>query len=117
MVVKQHISWLKDENVFKKISKKYHLHSICFTQKLGNLVPHNLNDGHMKNSCEKAAQNLTGLRATRCHLQRFVYRIVIEDEVELLLNMKQRKKSMASGDAARPRVKPDLHLKNTIICI
>ena len=87
-------------------------------EKLGVWVPHELSQNNKKNRLQIASQHLARHRATRGHKQRFLYRIVTEDEKWwLYINMKQRKEWVAPGDTPKPRVKPDLHPKKTMICV
>ena len=91
-----------------------HLHSIRFAKKLGVWVPIELKENHL----QIASQHLTCHWATHGHKQCFLYRIVMEDEKWCLyINMKQRKEWIALGDVPKPRVKPDLHPRKTMICI
>ena len=95
-----------------------HLHSIVFAEKLGVWVPHELSENNKENRLQIASQHFVRYRATRGHKQRFLYRNVTGDEKWCLyINMKQRKERVAPGDMPKPRVKPDLHPRKTMICI
>ena len=78
--------------------------SICFTQKLGTWLPHQLTEKNKENRLQIAAQHLARHhRTTRGRKQRFLYRIITSDEKWCLyVNMKQRKEWVASGDTANP---------------
>ena len=95
-----------------------------FAIKLGVLVPHELSKNNKENCLQIASQHLARHRATRGHKQRFLYRIVTGDEkwclcINEIINeiMEQRKEWVASGDTPKPRVKPDLYLRKTMICV
>ena len=95
-----------------------HFHSMGFAEKLGVWVPHELSENNKENRLQIASQHLARLRATRGHKERFLYRIVTEDAKWCLyINMKQRKEWVAAGDTPKPRVKPDLHPRKTMICV
>ena len=90
-----------------------HLHSMGFAKKLGVWVPHKLSENNKENRLQIASQHFARHRATR-----FLYRIVTGDEKWCLyINMKQRKEWVAPGDMPKPRVKPDLHPRKTMICV
>ena len=89
-----------------------------FAEKLGVWVPHELSKNNKENHLQIASQYLAHHGATRGHKQCFLYRIITGDEKWCLyINMKQRKEWVALGDTLKPRVKPDLHPRKTIICI
>ena len=89
-----------------------------FAEKLGVWMPHELSENNKENRLQIASQHLARHRATRGHKQRFLYQIVTEDEKWCLyINMKQRKEWVAPGDTPKPRVKPDLHPRKTMICV
>ena len=95
-----------------------HLHSMKFARKLGVWMPHELSENNKENHFQIASQHLTCHQATRCHKQHFLYQIIMGDEKWCLyINMKQRKEWVAPGDMPKPRVKPDLHPRKTMICI
>ena len=95
-----------------------HLHSIGFAEKLGVWVPHELSKNNKENRLQIAFQHLTCHQATRGHKQHFLYQIITGDEKWCLyINMKQRKKWVPPGDMPKPRVKPDLHPRKTMICV
>ena len=95
-----------------------HLHSMGFVEKLGVWVPHELSENNKENRLQIASQHLACHRATRNHKQCFLYRIITGDEKWCLyINMKQRKEWVAPGDTPKPRVKPDLHPRKTMICV
>ena len=95
-----------------------HLHSMGFAEKLEVWVPHELSENNEENRLQIVCQHLVRHRATRGHKQRFLYRIVTEDEKWCLyINMKQRKEWVAPGDTPKPRVKSDLHPRKTMICV
>ena len=95
-----------------------HLHSIGFAKKLGVGVPHELSQNNKENHLQIASQHLARHQVTRSHKQHFLYQIVMGDEKWCLyINMKQRKEWVAPGDMPKPRVKPDLHPRKTMICI
>ena len=88
-----------------------------FAEKLGVWVPHELSK-NKENRLQITSQHLACHRATCSHKQRFLYRIITGDEKWCLyINMKQRKEWVAPGDRPKPRVKPDLHPKKTMICV
>ena len=81
-------------------------------------MPHELSKNNKKNHLQIVSQHLACHRATRSHIQRFLYRIITGDEKWCLyINMKQRKEWVAPGDMPNQRVKPDLHPRKTMICI
>ena len=89
-----------------------------FAEKLGVWVPHELSKNNKENRLQIASQHLTCHQATHGHKQHFLYRIITGDEKWCLyINMKQRKEWVAPGDTPKPRVKPDLHPRKTMICI
>ena len=89
-----------------------------FAEKSGVWVPHELSENNKENRLQIAFQHLARHEATRGHKQRFLYRIVTGDEKWCLyINMKQRKEWVAPGDTPKPRVKPDLHPRKTMICV
>ena len=95
-----------------------HLHSMGFAEKLGVWVPYDLSENNKENGLQIASQHFARHRATRGYKQRFLYRIVTGDEKWCLyINMKQRKEWVAPGDTPKPRVKPDLHPRKTMICV
>ena len=95
-----------------------HLHSMGFAKKLGVCVPHELSKNNKENHLQIVSQHLARHQATCSQKQRFLYRIITEDEKWCLyINMKQRKECVAPGDMPKPRVMPDLHPKKTMICI
>ena len=96
-----------------------HLHSMGFAEKLRVWVPHHeLSENNKENYLQIAFQRLARHRATHGHKQRFLYRIVAGDEKWCLyINMKQRKEWVAPVDTPKPRVKPDLHPRKTMICV
>ena len=95
-----------------------HLHSMGFAEKLGVWVPHELSKNNKENRLQIASQHLACHRATRGHKQRFLYRIVTGDKKWCLyINMKQRKEWVAPGDTPKPRVKPGLLPRKTMICV
>ena len=94
-----------------------HLHSMEFAKKSGVWVPHELSKNNKENCLQIASQHLTSHRTTCSHKQRFLYQIVMGDEKWCLyINMKQ-KEWVAPGDTPKPRVKPDLHPRKTMICV
>ena len=95
-----------------------HVHLMGFVENLGVWVPHELSKNNKENCLQIASQHLACHQATRGHKQRFLYRIITGNEKWCLyINMKQRKKRVAPGDTPKPRVKPDLHPRKTMICI
>lgn len=95
-----------------------HLHKMGFSQKLGAWVPHVLTERNKEKRLQLAAQHLARHRATRGHRDRFLYRIVTGDEKWCFyVNMKHRKEWTTPGLTPKPRVKPDLHPKKTMICV
>ena len=95
-----------------------HLHSMGFAEKLGVWVPHKLSENNKENHLQIASQHLACHQARRSHKQCFLYQIIREDEKWCLyINMKQRKKWVAPGDMPKPRIKPDLHPRKTMICV
>ena len=89
-----------------------------FAEKLGVWVPHELSENNKENHLQIASQHLARHQATHDHKQHFLYRIVTGDEKWCLyINMKQRKEWVAPGDTLKPRVKPDLHPRKTMICV
>ena len=95
-----------------------HLHSIGFAKKLKVWVSHELSENNKENCLQIASQHPTCHRATHSHKQHFLYQIVTGDEKWCLyINIKQRKEWIAPGDTPKPRVKPDLHPRKTMICI
>ena len=89
-----------------------------FAEKLGVWVLHELSENNKENRLQIASQHLARHRATRGHKQHFLYQIITWDEKWCQeINMKQRKEWVAFGDMPKPRVKPDLHPRKTIICI
>ena len=89
-----------------------------FAEKLGVWVPHELSENNKENRLQIASQHLAHHRATHGHKQCFLYRIIMGDEKWCLhINMNQRKERVASGDMPKPRVKPDLHPRKTMIYI
>ena len=81
-------------------------------------VPHELSENNKENRLQIASQHLAHHRARCGHKQCFLYRIVIRDEKWCLyINMKQRKEWVAPGDTPKPRVKPDLYPRKTMICV
>jgi len=95
-----------------------HLNALGFTQKLGAWVPHNLTDKNKENRFLIASQHLARHRGTRGHKHRFLYRIVTGDEKWCIyVNMKQRKEWVAPERTPKPRVKPAMHPKKTMICV
>ena len=91
-----------------------HLHSMGFAEKLGVWLPHELSENNKKNCLQIASQHLARHRATRGHKQCFLYRIVAGDEK---CAYKQRKEWVAPGDTPKPRIKPDLYPRKTMICV
>ena len=95
-----------------------HPHSMGFAKKLEVWVPHELSENNKKYRLQIASQHLAHHQATCSHKQCFLYQIVTGDEKWCLyINMKQRKEWVAPGDMQKPRVKPDLYPKKTMICI
>ena len=95
-----------------------YLHSMGFAEKFGVWVPHELSENNKEKRLQIASQHLARHRATRGHKQCFLYRIVTGDEKWCLyINMKQRKEWVVPGDKAKPRIKPDLHPRKTMICV
>ena len=95
-----------------------HLHSTGFSKKLGVWVPHELSENNKENCLQIAFQHFAHHRATCSHKQCSLYQIITRDEKWCLyVNMKQRKEWVAPGDTPKPRVKPDLHPRKTMICI
>ena len=89
-----------------------------FAEKLGVWVPHELSKNNKENRLQIASQHLAHHRATRDHKQHFLYQTVMGDEKWCLyINIKQRKEWVAPEDMPKPRVKPDLHPRKTMICI
>ena len=89
-----------------------------FAEKLGVWVPHELSENNKENHLQIASQHLAHHQATHSHKQRFLYRIITGDEKWCLyINMKQRKEWVATADTPKPKVKPDLHPRKTMICI
>ncbi|CAL8097669.1 unnamed protein product [Calicophoron daubneyi] len=87
-----------------------------FAEKLRVWMPHELNEDDKENRLQIASQHLARHRTTRGHKQRFLYRIVTEDENWcLFMNMKQRKEWFTPGDTPKSRVKPDLHPKKAMV--
>ncbi|GFY71969.1 transposase [Trichonephila inaurata madagascariensis] len=98
--------------------KLNNLHSMRFAKKLGAWAPHELNKSNKENRLQIASQHLDRHRVTRGHKQRFLYRIVTEDEKWCLyINMYQRKEWRVPTDTPKPRVKHDLHPKKTIVSV
>ena len=94
-----------------------HLRSMGFAEKLGVGVPYKLSENNKENRLQIASQHLARHRAIHGHKQHFLYRIVTGDEKWCLyINMKQRKEWVAPGGMPKPRVKPDLHPRKTMIC-
>ena len=95
-----------------------HLDSMGFAKKSGVWVPHELSENNKENRLQIASQHLARHRATCGHKQRFLYRIVTGDEKWCLyINMKQRKEWVATADRPKPKVKPDLHPRKTMIYV
>lgn len=94
------------------------LHFMGFAQNLGTWIPHKLSDTNKEKRLEKAVLNLVLHRATRCHKQCFLYRIVTgDDKCGLHVNMKQWKECAAPEDRPKPTVKQDVHPKKRTICV
>ena len=76
-----------------------HFHSMGFAKKLEVWVPHQFSKNNKENRLQIASQHLACHQATRSHKQRFLYRILTEDEKWCLyINMKQTKEWVAPGD-------------------
>ena len=89
-----------------------------FAEKLGVWVPHALSENNKEYHLQIASQHLAHHQATRDHKHHFLFQIMTGDEKWCLyINMKQRKEWVAPGDTPKPRVKPHLHPKKTIICV
>ena len=106
------VNWPKNKLRLKNDSQSSLFNGIC--RKIGSLDSHKLSENNKENRLQIASQHLARHRATRGHKQRFLYRIVTGDEKWCLyINMKQRKE----WDTSKPRVKPNLHPRKTMICI
>ena len=94
-----------------------HFHSMEFAEKLGVWVPHELSENNKENRLQMASQHSPAIEQ-HAVTNSALYRIVTGDEKWCLyINMKQRKEWVAPGDTPKPRVKPDLHPRKTMICV
>ncbi|GFX99773.1 histone-lysine N-methyltransferase SETMAR [Trichonephila clavipes] len=98
--------------------KLNNFHSMRFAKNLRAWESHELNKSNKENRLQIASQHLASHRLTHGHKQRFLYRIVTEDEKWCLYkNIYQRKEWVFPTDTPKPRVKHDLHPKKTMICV
>ena len=89
-----------------------------YAEKLEVWVPYELSKNNKENHLQIATQHLAHHRPTYSYKQHFLYRIITGDEKWCLyININQKKKWVAPGDMPKPRVKPDLHPRKTMICI